>query len=324
MTRPNVRSLLVLAACLAAPATAQEVAPTGPALTAPMPRPHDPFDVEIVPVAGTVVTGKAAIIDVSVPDAWPRITGVAGTLGERAVLGFAYGKSDHRWRLLSPVEVDGQPGDTELAVELRLADGTALALTKNLVVVEGVYPTSELSVAGKFTSPSRALRKRARDEAREMDRALKVRSVHRMWRGGFVKPVPGIETSPFGTARTYNGVKKSRHLGLDLDGKIGDPIVAAQRGRIVLAKDRFYSGGTVVVDHGQGLFTMYFHMSRIDVKKGQLVARSAPLGLVGKTGQVTGPHLHFSVKVGGVYVDPHDVLAWDMSDDAAPAAEAAR
>ena len=130
-----------------------------------------------------------------------------------------------------------------------------------------------------------------------------------------MKPTPGEQTSPFGTLRTYNKKRRSRHMGLDLDGDVGAPIVAANRGRVLIATERYYSGGTVLVDHGQGLMTMYFHMSRIDVKAGKLVEKGEALGAVGASGQVTGPHLHLSTKLGGEYVDSAQLLRLDLDDD---------
>jgi murein DD-endopeptidase MepM/ murein hydrolase activator NlpD len=128
-------------------------------------------------------------------------------------------------------------------------------------------------------------------------------------------PTAGGETSPFGTLRTYNKKKKSRHLGLDLDGDIGAPVFASNRGRVVLSSDRFYSGGTIVIDHGNGLFSMYFHLSKRMPKVGQLIERGEGIGAVGKSGQVTGPHLHFSIKMNGIYVDGAALLATSFDDD---------
>jgi murein DD-endopeptidase MepM/ murein hydrolase activator NlpD len=139
-----------------------------------------------------------------------------------------------------------------------------------------------------------------------------------LWRGSFTKPTPGAETSPFGTLRTYNNKRRSRHLGLDLDGDVGAPVLASNHGRVVLAAERFYSGGTVVIDHGQGLFTMYFHLSRIDVIAGADVVKGASIGAVGASGQVTGPHLHFTVKFQGHAQNPARLLALDLSADAEP------
>ena len=103
-------------------------------------------------------------------------------------------------------------------------------------------------------------------------------------------------------------MKPSQHYGLDLAGRVGAPIAAANAGRVVLVRDCWASGRTVVLWHGAGLYTTYFHLSRTLVPEGAHVARGQRIGLVGKTGRVSGPHLHWGVKVGDLYVDPRSVL----------------
>ena len=215
--------------------------------------------------------------------------------------------------------------ESPLRIDATLQDGTGATWSKPVPVVQAPYDERHLKVSRKFVKPTLAQRKRAAREAKALTAALATASPERRWRGSFARPTAGVETSPFGTRRTYNDKKKSRHLGLDLDGAIGVPIVAAGRGRVALASERFYSGGTVVIDHGQSVFTMYFHMSRIDVRVGDVVEKGQGLGAVGATGQVTGPHLHFSVRFGDLYVDPARLLALDLSADAEdrPAPQAA-
>jgi len=121
-------------------------------------------------------------------------------------------------------------------------------------------------------------------------------------------------TAPFGDLRLFNGKAQSQHFGLDLDGRVGDPIEAANDGAVVMVRPCYASGNTVIVDHGGGLYTMYFHLSHFEVKEGQKVARGQLLGLVGRTGRVTGPHLHFSVKVDGLYVDGATVLGLPFAE----------
>ena len=127
-------------------------------------------------------------------------------------------------------------------------------------------------------------------------------------------PRPPDYTSVFGANRVLNGKSKTRHLGTDFDGKVGEPIVAAQGGVVVLAEDLFFSGNSVFVSHGLGLFTTYFHMTKIEVKAGQHVSAGALLGTIGKTGRVTGPHLHFSTKLWGHYFEPMELFELTLSD----------
>lgn len=244
------------------------------------------------------------------------IRSLSGVLDKRRLITFQASADGITWSALAAVHVEAKPKPVRLALVAILADGKKLTFSKPVSIQEAPYDERQLTVSKKFVKPSRQQRQRAAREARALDRALAGASAQRLWRGSFAKPTAGIETSPFGTKRTYNDKKKSRHLGLDLDGKIGDAIVASNRGRIALATERFYSGGTVVVDHGEGLFTMYFHMSRIDVKAGDVVEKGQGLGAIGATGQVTGPHLHFSVRFGGLYQDPRYVLELDLANDA--------
>jgi murein DD-endopeptidase MepM/ murein hydrolase activator NlpD len=260
-----------------------------------------------------LLTGRAARLEVRAPRA---IRELHGTIDSRRIVALPASADGRLWIVLAPVSVEAAPVEATLSLEAALDDGTPIFWARPVPVVEAPYDERKLTVGKQFMQPSRAQRARARKEARILAAVLEAVSPERLWRGSFAKPTAGLETSPFGTRRTYNDKKKSRHLGLDLDGKTGDAIVAANRGRVALAANRFYSGGTVIVDHGQGVFTMYFHMSRIDVKKGDLVEKGQGLGAIGATGQVTGPHLHFSVKLAGLYVDPKYVLALDLSQDA--------
>ena len=120
----------------------------------------------------------------------------------------------------------------------------------------------------------------------------------------FILPMESFITSDFGKARVYNDTLKGYHSGTDFRAKVGTPIIASNDGVIALVKDRFYSGGTVIIDHGHGIYTCYYHMSDFSVKKNQKIKKGDVIGLSGKSGRVTGPHLHFSVRVGGVQVDP--------------------
>jgi hypothetical protein len=195
-----------------------------------------------------------------------------------------------------------------------------------LEVVDRTWETSELSVSRRFTQKKpRSLQLRLRREAKEFTDLWARDVTPPKFVGKVEPPLPGIRTSPFGVQRTFNGKKKSTHFGMDLDGKPGDPIKAIADGRVVLSSMRWASGGTIVLDHGGGLFTLYFHMSKRSKKLGELVKRGDVIGNVGQTGRVTGPHLHLatvvrSVRLSGprkgearaMYVDPERLLGLDL------------
>lgn len=118
----------------------------------------------------------------------------------------------------------------------------------------------------------------------------------------FVAPLKSKITSPYGSLRVYNNFKKSPHLGTDFRAAVGVPIPVANDGRVVYTKDLFFSGKTVIVDHGLSVFTTYGHLSKIGVSEGDFVKKGDIVGLAGKTGRVSGPHLHWGVKIHGHWV----------------------
>ena len=149
---------------------------------------------------------------------------------------------------------------------------------------------------------------RAKKEAIEIKTALSNSTTEITPSFNFIAPVPGIVTSPFGKQRFVNGLPRSAHLALDLRGSVGTPIVAPLKGKVVLVGDYFYTGLTLILDHGHGLFSSYAHMSGIKVELGDLVEQSNEIGLVGATGRVTGPHLHWTVYFDGNKVNPESLI----------------
>lgn len=203
-----------------------------------------------------------------------------------------------------PVKLALTPGDQTMKVRCGGRDAKFI-----VPVVEGTFPESKLTVDPKF---DKAPPPRVVDESAAIAASWKLGTKQRLWRQAFVRPAKGIDTSPFGVKRTYNGKTEGRHRGLDIDGANGDPIYAANDGVVVLVADDFYYvGNAVFIDHGAGLFTLYFHMTKTGVQLGDKVKRGQKIGTIGKTGRVTGPHLHFSVKLADTYVNPADLLQYE-------------
>ena len=171
-------------------------------------------------------------------------------------------------------------------------------------VVEGEYKKEQLSVDSSKVKLSKEDKKRASKEYAEAMKIYKSVTDKNYIDSDFIMPIDSKITSDFGNARVFNGSLKSYHSGTDFRAKVGTPIKCANDGKVVLVKDRFYSGGSIIVDHGQGVYTCYYHMSRFDVEKGEMVNKGQIIGLSGVSGRVTGPHLHFSTRVGGIQVDP--------------------
>jgi murein DD-endopeptidase MepM/ murein hydrolase activator NlpD len=130
-----------------------------------------------------------------------------------------------------------------------------------------------------------------------------------LWTLPFLRPRPSRVTSKFGSGRVFNGRVSSSHLGIDYRGADGEPIFAANRGVVALVSEFFLAGNVVYIDHGSGVVTGYFHMSKPEVSVGDTVERGQEIGLVGATGRVTGPHLHWSARFGALTIDPADLLA---------------
>jgi murein DD-endopeptidase MepM/ murein hydrolase activator NlpD len=211
------------------------------------------------------------------------------------------------WESLVGLPVDLPEGSLELAVTL-VGEGQAREVLGTLEVIPPGFRKSELHVAKKFVSPSKAERQwSARDQA-AFDAAFAQPRSDRLFSTGFAWPRPADVTAPFGDLRMFNGKKQSQHFGTDLDGNIGDNALAADDGKVVMVRECFGSGNTVLLFHGLGLYTAYFHLSRFDVKVGQTVVKGQRLGLVGKTGRVTGPHLHWGAKISGRWIDAQSLL----------------
>jgi murein DD-endopeptidase MepM/ murein hydrolase activator NlpD len=174
------------------------------------------------------------------------------------------------------------------------------------------FGESRITIADESkVSLSKEDQARANKEAAEIKMALSNSTTEITPSFDFIAPVPGIVTSPFGKQRFVNGLARSAHLALDLRGAVGTSIVAPLKGKVVLVGDYFYTGLTLIIDHGHGLFSSYAHMSEIKVKLGDLVEQSSEIGLVGATGRVTGPHLHWTVYFDGNKVNPESLIQED-------------
>ena len=201
-------------------------------------------------------------------------------------------------------------GSDSLEVTLRV---TATATTDTLRVLFPVatpnYPNERLTVAPKYAKLDSATQARVDSEVSQA-RALGgvAHATTRLWRGRFVTPRPGRVTSVFGAGREFNGAVTSRHYGTDFAGGIGAPVRAAGRGVVALVADFYLAGHAVYLNHGAGVVTGYFHLSRVDVAVGDTVAQGQVIGGAGKSGRATGPHLHWIARYGAITVDPMSLL----------------
>lgn len=177
-----------------------------------------------------------------------------------------------------------------------------------LEVKDGLYKKETLKVQQSKVTLSEKDQKRAAKEYAEAMEVYNTLTPKSYITSEFIAPMQSKITSEFGKARVYNDTLKGYHSGTDYRAPVGTPIVASNDGFVALVDDRFYSGGSIIIDHGHGIYTCYFHMSKFDVEKGQMVKRGETIGLSGNSGRVTGPHLHFSARVASEQVDPLQLI----------------
>lgn len=246
--------------------------------------------------------GEALLIVVNRRD---LVAGPSGTLLGKT-LDF-YNLAGGGWASIAGIDLDAPLGAATLTLTLPEPAGPR-ALTRPVLVRPKTFPTRRLTVDDRYVRLSPADQARV-DGEQARTAAIYARSGPPRFRGGFSSPIPGAASARFGERRVFNGVPKDPHSGADLRAAAGTPVRAPAGGRVALAGDLFYSGNTVILDHGLGLFTVYAHLSRIDAAEGQDVDAGRVLGAVGATGRVTGPHLHWGVKLYGARVDPFALTA---------------
>jgi len=175
----------------------------------------------------------------------------------------------------------------------------------SLNVKDGNYAKETIHVQKSKVNPqSKAVKKRTSKEYAQAMKIYATVTPKSYVSSAYIVPLKSKITSDFGKARVYNDTLKGYHSGTDFRAKTGTPIIASNDGKVVLAQNRFYSGNSIIIDHGQGIYTCYYHLSKFKVKVGDMVKKAQIIGLSGATGRITGPHLHFSARVGGVQVDP--------------------
>jgi murein DD-endopeptidase MepM/ murein hydrolase activator NlpD len=203
------------------------------------------------------------------------------------------------------VDLEKAPGTYPVVVSVQMADGKSASCTLQISIRAGKFATEKLQVGKEFVEPSPEQIKRANEERDKLRAIFDQVTPERLWDGEFRIPLDGVTTGGnFGKRRVLNGQTGSPHSGVDFPSPTGTPIHAAQSGRVALAQELFFSGNTVVVDHGLGIYTFYGHLSEIDVKVGDELQSGQVLGKVGATGRVTGPHLHWGLTVARARVNP--------------------
>jgi len=227
-------------------------------------------------------------------------------LGKRVF--FSFDQASGVWYGFVGVDYDTKPGNHDLGLNGVAANGQKVSFAQIIPIAKGYYRTTTISVPKKYVDPDPADVPRILQERDLKNDVLNRVTEKQLWVGNFVAPAILGTTSEFGSQRTYNGKRQSAHFGLDYGAGTGTPIRAINAGKVILARDMYFEGGCVVVDHGQGLLSLYFHLSQFKIKEGDTVNKGQLIALSGGTGRVTGPHLHLAVRWQGSYVNPATLL----------------
>jgi len=259
--------------------------------------------IDIAVAARTIQPGELVVLTLTPPG---DATGVVvHVFGQRMP---AYRLGPRAWQALIGIDLDRKPGRYVAAVEARVGAATVRG-EKTLVVEPHTFPTRKLRVDPDFVNPPAAVLTRIQSEAAFIRDASSHSEPMRLWSTPFVRPVPDPANSRFGTRSIFNGELRRPHGGADFLSAAGTVVHAPNAGRVVAARDLFFTGNTVIIDHGLGVVSLLAHLSAMDVREGEAVAAGQPIGRVGATGRVTGPHLHWGLTVGGARVDPLSLLA---------------
>jgi murein DD-endopeptidase MepM/ murein hydrolase activator NlpD len=237
-----------------------------------------------------------------------RLARLEATAFERSIA-FVVAANGRSATGLLGLAADTAPGSHPITLRGETTTGEPVEMTAEVVVAKARFRSQQLRVDPRFVQPPADALPRIEKERAHLAELSHAIDRERPWQAPFGKPLATPVTEPYGVRRTFNGELASQHRGVDLKGAMGAPIAAPGAGRVVLAGDLYYTGNTVVIDHGYGVQSLLAHMSKIDVTEGQIVERGETVGEVGATGRVTGPHLHWSAWVDGVSIDPLSLIA---------------
>ena len=223
---------------------------------------------------------------------------------------FSFDPTQKIWFALAGVSLETRPGTYPLALRAETTAGPALTFKQGIRVQNQRYAkVVVLKVPQKFTAPDpEQMRVINRDKLVKAE-AFKTLSSEREWKGSFQRPVSAEISDVFGVQRVFNGAVQSTHQGLDFRVPSGTPVSAVNAGTVILARFLYFEGNCIVIDHGQGLLTLYLHLSELRVQEGDRVIKGQPIALSGGTGRATGPHLHLAVRWQGTYLNPSGLLS---------------
>ncbi len=259
-----------------------------------------------------LVNGSPVLFRVTPPK---PLRGLSGNwLGHE--IEFNFDATHKSWFALAGVSLETKPGTYPLQLHAETFSGQSapetLSFEKPIRVERQRYPRAVLKVPPRYTAPSPEDQQEIEQDKATKAEAFKALSPEREWKGSFTPPVDAAISDVFGVERVFNGSVESTHQGLDFRVPTGTSVAAVNRGRVILARPLFFEGNCVVIDHGQGLLTLYLHLSKFSVKEGDDVRKGQEIGISGGTGRATGPHLHLAVRWQGVYLNPQVLLKLNL------------
>jgi len=254
------------------------------------------------------VNGSPIVFRVTVGE---RLKSLSGKWLEHEVF-FAPDSQGKVWCGIAGASLETRRGKYWLELRAATVTGKEITFQQRITVGKGKYHSIVASVPKQYTEPNAEQLREINQEKTLKEQVFARVTPEREWKGDFHPPVKAPISDVFGTARTFNGRVQSVHQGLDYAVPAGTPVAALNSGTVLLAQPLFFEGNCVVLDHGQGLLTLYMHLSKIDTKEGEHVTRGQPLGLSGGSGRATGPHLHIAVRWQGVYLNPATLLGLQL------------
>ena len=235
------------------------------------------------------------------------LAGVEGRWGNEKI--FFYANGNGNFAALIGADVEAKPATSKFWLKATSQSGAEQHKEIALKVKAKSFRTESFNVAPSFDEMTAETLEEIRREQAAFKRAFEASAPERLWDAPFIRPVAQPESaSSFGSRRVINGTPRAPHTGTDLSAPAGTEVLAANHGRVVLVGNFFFAGGSVVLDHGGGLFTMYFHLAEFKVEEGSMVRKGDVVGLSGATGRVTGPHLHWGARLANARIEPFELL----------------
>ncbi|MBI3995045.1 MAG: M23 family metallopeptidase [Nitrospirae bacterium] len=232
---------------------------------------------------------------------------VQGRFRDRAVPFFKTERPEQFGALIG-VDLADPPSKEDLQVEISSADGTVERRHYPVEVLPVHFATQELTVPKNYVDLDEETAKRAEEEQEKILKSLNKVTARKFWEGRFMMPVEGKIAGSFGLRRIMNGQPRSPHSGEDINAPRGTNVLATNEGLVALVGEFFFSGKSVILDHGLGLYSMYFHLDAVAVAEGEKIRKGAVIGKLGATGRATGPHLHWGTRLNGARVNPLSIL----------------